>query len=538
MKKKINSLCICLMCTVLLLGCGGGTSGKREEGAATSIVIYAGGSSEFTWVKGSEESEVIETIERAYYEDTGTLLDFKITFTGKDLSAQMNNAIVAGDPKLDVAISHTRGGAGIDDIMLVNDWFYDISDELEYLGDNILDNVKGDPMDSLTTVDNKVIGIPSVISPYKFGILVRKDWMEACGYTDSVEKSKTEFASGINYKLVDNLETFGEMCLAMKQKYNLGHVITGAPWDLEKVLTLGAYGESGYFTYTVREDVNGAEQVLPGFATPEYSKVLKTEYEWAKAGITSDESEVILLEQGETNFIAGKTGVFVLDPTIQHLIKVARRGKELNSNAEYTVLGALTENANTTKKGFMKNTPATFAAAILKTSQNAEEVIKFVNWVYSSEENYNLCRYGVEGEHWINNGDGTFSYPEGKEGYVINPPYSGILTLVENQNVSNLRYTGYSEEELKWIEVASDQSNYIQNDLINYLWPVAPSNIMNSYAQQKNTLYGRVNEAWSGRVDPSANYSDIISTYTLGGGAAYHNFLTQQYKIMKLQRGK
>lgn len=69
------------------------------------------------------------------------------------------------------------------------------------------------------------------------------------------------------------------MCKAMKQKYNLGHVITGAPWDIEKVI-LGAFSDTGYFTYGER---NG--EILPGYATDEYKDILELEYEWAKEGI-------------------------------------------------------------------------------------------------------------------------------------------------------------------------------------------------------------------------------------------------------------
>ena len=539
MNKKICMILSVILCVCMLTcGCGERTlDSSKEQGDATKIVIYAGGSSEFAWVKGSEETEVIDYIEQAYYDATGVRLDFEITFTGKDLSTQMTNAIAGGD-QLDIAISHTRGGSGIDDTMIANDWYYDITEYLETYGENILERIQGEPIEALTTVDNEVIGIPSVISPYKFGILVRKDWMEACGYTDSEAKAQEEYTSGVKYKLVNNLETFEAMCLAMKEKYGLNHVITGAPWDLEKVLTLGPYGDSGYFTYTTRTGADGKEVVVPGFATDEYRQVLKKEYDWAKNGITSNESEIILLEQGEKNFIAGKTGVFVLDPTVQHLIKVARRCKEINETAEFTVLGALTENETSTKKGFMKNTPATFAACILKTSQNAPQIVQFLNWVYASEENYNLCRYGIEGTHWINNGDGTYSYQKGKEHYVTEPPYSGILTLVENQNISNLMYQGYSEVEKEWIATAADESNYINNDLINYMWPTAPENIMNSYRQQKNTLYGRASEAWSGRVNPSENYAADVSAYLSGGGTAYHAYLTQQYELLKLQRGK
>ena len=120
MKRKVISLLLAAAMTAgLLTGCGDSKSGNAggDNGNATKIVIYAGGSSEFAWVKGSEESEVIDYIEQAYYEATGTLLDFEITFTGKDLGTQMTNAIAGGD-QLDVAISHTRGGSGIDDVVV------------------------------------------------------------------------------------------------------------------------------------------------------------------------------------------------------------------------------------------------------------------------------------------------------------------------------------------------------------------------------------------------------------------------------------
>ena len=47
---------------------------------------------------------------------------------------------------------------------------------------------------------------------------------------------------------------------------------------------------------------------------------------------------------------------------------------------------------------------------------------------------------------------------------------------------------------------------------------------------------GRVSEAWSGRTNPSSGYAAAVSAYLTGGGQAYQDFLTSQYRIMKLQR--
>lgn len=522
-------------------GTDGGNAGKRPQG--TKIVIYAGGSSEFSWVQGSEEEDVIEAIEDAYWQDTGRSLDFEIAYLGQNMKSKLQSELSAGS-QVDIAISHTRGGDGIDDWVLANDQYYELTDVLYDLGPNVLkavqkstmgDDYLGTPLDSLTTYQGDIIGIPSVINPYKFGILVRKDYMEQCGYTDDPELAATG-----EYELVDNLETFGEMCLAINKLTGNTHAVTGASWDWEKVIVLGAYTHAGTFTSGVF-DIDGVPTILTGGASPEYGQVLKLEYEWAKAGILNPNGSETPLESAEAEFIAGNTGVFVQDPTIQHLIRIARLTKERNPEAEFTVLGALTADKESTRKGFMRNMEATFAACIMKQSTNAERIMHFLNWVYKDADNYNLCRYGVEGVHWIDNGDGTYSYPEGTD-YDVRPAYSGILTLVENQNMSNLIYKGYTEEELRWInEIAGNPDNYIDNDLVDYLFVTTPDMraVLNSV-----WIFSTQNAAWKGSQDPymiqnestgQTQYDYISSQYIAKTSVVSENYM-YQYNIMKARR--
>lgn len=87
-KKNLNKL-VCVLSAALLAvsaaACGGGdgsessddAGGKREN--ETKIVIYTGGSSEFSWTAGSEEDDVIDYIEEKYHADTGVWLDFRIS---------------------------------------------------------------------------------------------------------------------------------------------------------------------------------------------------------------------------------------------------------------------------------------------------------------------------------------------------------------------------------------------------------------------------------------------------------------------------
>ncbi len=538
-KRNLLALLLAGLTCFSLVGCGGGNNsgggsnnggnndngGNNGGGGANNgkkIVIYAGGSSEYSWVKGSAEEEVINEIEQAYYDDTGILLDFEVSYLGQDMKTKLGNEL-GGGSQVDIAISHTGGGDGIDDYLAAQNWYYNLDDLLYRYGKNILPKIEGNALDRMTTVERKVVGFPSVINPQKYGILVRKDWMNACGYTDDpTDTTKT---------YVGDLETFEAMCLAMKSKYNLNYVVTAAPWDLEKVITLGAFGDAGYFSYA-----ESGGKVVPGFATPEYKDVLKTEYEFANKGITARASASITLSDGEKEFVGGATGVFVVDPTVQHLIQVARRTKTANPEAEFAVLGALTKDKSSTKKGFMRNTEATFAACVTSTSKNAVDIVKFVNWMYSDVDNYNLCKYGIEGEHWIDNGDGTYSYPEGKESYLVSPPYSGILALVENQNVSNMMYKGYTDEEKSWIATAAKDENYIDNDLVNYMWTVS-AEIKATYNNAILPIYNQLaSPAWSGSQDPTSAFDSYRNNYLNNLGKSYVDAITNDYQIMKSRR--
>lgn len=463
--KKVGALSLAAVLSLGLVACNGGTGGGEK--GTEKIVIYTGGSTEFIWRAGADEQAVWDAVEAKFLEDTGNKIEFEVNFMGKDMKDKVTTAL-AGGQAVDIMISHTSGGAGIDDWMMSSRNYADLYNLIQDYGQNIIDKsvwtdgtIELDGLERLRTVDGEIIGFPSIISPYKFGILVRKDWMEACGYTD--DESKVD--SGLT--LVDNFVVFEEMAKAMKQKYSLNYASTGAIFDLEKAGVVGAYGlDAGYYTNTVYE-YQGKNYVIPGGGQEGYAEILELENRWARAGVINPSADSVTVDKGESEFIAGTTGIFFQDPTVTHLIKVARKCKIMNPDAEFTVLGALTKDAESTDKGFMRNSVATFAACVPESSKQAELIVKYLDWMYSDVENYLLCQYGIEGTHWVNNGDGTYSFVEPYS--ITNAPYSGVLALVENQNMANLTLNEYSAEEKKWLETAADKSNYINNPTIDVL---------------------------------------------------------------------
>lgn len=575
MKKSIKAVLSLAFAATLACSAACGTdenggNGNRPKG--DKIVIYAGGSSEFKWIKGSAEDEIIDYIEQKYYDETGNSLDFEVAFLDDQMTQKLSMEI-SGGGQVDVAISHTRGGSGIDDGAQSNGGFgyVDISRRINAVAPNLVkqtdvynyDKIDGTPLDALTSLEGKLVGIPSVINPYKFGILARKDYMNKLGYTeDETMAEETCAATGEKWKIVDNLETFKEMCLDINKLTGKSYAVSGAPWDLEKVLTLGAYGVSGYFTETLYTPENGGKDVVvSGEGTSAYKEVLALEMDWAQTGVISRESQIIKVTQGESDFISGNTGVFVLDPTVQHLITVAKKTKARTADAEFTLLPPLRaykdkdacpkDQNGEPLKGFMRNTEATFAAVLPETTRNADKVLKFLNWVYKNADNYNLCRYGVEGTHWEKVGENKYKYvgtdSKGNAYSVTNPPYSGILTFVENQNISNLVYEGYTEQELSWIEYAKTEDFYIENNMIDYMLPGGGGDA-NYFNNIRNKLKDEVIfHAWKGgneqtglvtRADLLSQWQKYVDQYYQEGSEArgYLERRAENYKTMREAR--
>lgn len=512
--KKFEKVMGIALGSVMLLGCtacgGGGTSGGGEDGDATTITIWAGGSSEYQWKKGSAEEEVYKYISDLYYDEMGVRLKFDVQFLGQTMKNSMTTQVNNG--KIDAVISHVGGGDGLDDWFLgqTTTLYRDLQTDFA-MYENLEKhfewsdgkNLTIDARDRVKMLDGTIIGIPSVITPYKFGILVRKDWMEECGYTDDpADTSKT---------LVNDYVDFENMALAMKDKYNLNYAVSGAIYEVEKTGLLGAYGlDAGYYTFTKMKDGESDIMDYGGQINPAYAEVLKVESRWIQNGVLATSPDAIKVNECEEKFLSEATGIFLQNGTIEHLIEVARACKAQNPEAEFTVLCGLTKDDQSTAKGNMRNSVGTFMASITANSPDYQALLEFLNWVYSSEEVYNACRYGKEGVHWIDNGDGTYSYPDNYSYY--KKPYSGILTLVENQVISNLQYS-FTAEEKGWIANVRKAENYIVNDTVDYLLYVTDDTLMKTHFRERKAMSTFTQNVWDKKVLFNEDSTNVLNEY-------------------------
>lgn len=406
---------------------------------------------------------------------------------------------------------------------------------------NIADAV-GENISSLTTVTGAVYGIPSVSEQKDYGILVRKDWMKQVGYTDDAAEAES---SGGSLKLLKTMGQFEDMLKKFKTDIGCTIPLAGAPWDLEYVLTSGVVeGQPSYASHSVIYNADGGvSEVIPGYLHDNYDEVLDYAYQWSKEGLWEQFESTTTYTTREQWFYSEQVGVYVGNPKIDELIRISRRLKEYNPEAELTVIGPLSAgdaDGNVTKdaqgkelKGFRAEASAYSGLVINPRSKNQELMLEYLNWVYASKENYELCAYGIEGEDWIRVGEDEFSYPS--ESYITKPSYSGTLKLLENKNISDRTYTGYTAAEKKWIATARNAECYEDALTGMFLFKPADETYNNFISAQNKMVTEVIYKAWNGSIDPKVSQpgeSDGVK-YFYSVASDYVDWMTKQYLLNK-----
>lgn len=393
-------------------------SGSWEEAKknAAEITVYVDASNIYgSYIKGSDEAYVKDAIEKKFYEDTGNAVNFQVNYESHaTFSTKFGGVMTTG--KWDMAVSYL-GQAGLDEIVLKQDVSMDLADLLdnyEHIGEAIAPEV----MNATTTLTGEVVGIPSSVKSKTKGILIRKDYMTKAGYTEDKAEAA---ASGGKLKFCQTIDDFTDMMRKMKAEIPACTMpLIGNSYDIEFAITAGACGTPGYqYKSVIYNDDGSIDKVVPGWLSEGYDKVLGYEYLWQKEGLWEADNQVKTKEQRITDYSNGKGAIYCVDTNILELIDVARQVKAVDKNAEFTILGPLDAvdaqgKAIENSGAFVEVSKATDCMIINKRSEKAELILAYFDWLYSDVENYELCSYGIEGEHWVDAGEGTIHSPPAK----------------------------------------------------------------------------------------------------------------------------
>jgi len=544
--KKITLLLLALIMAFSFAACGdkdnssstpGGGSEKPDwsvaKQTATRITIYVDESNIYgAYISGSDENRVKDAIERKFYEDTDNAINLSIQYlTHDNFSTQFGGVMSTG--QWDAAISYL-GQAGLEETVLTQNIAMDLASTIAEHGSNLVKAVDKQALYATTTLDNKIIGIPSVNKTKNKGVLIRKDYMTKVGYTES--KAEAEASNG-TLKFCQTLDDFTDMLRKMKAEIPACTMpLIGNAYDMEFTLTAGACGTAGYQYKSVRRDAQGnVLEVVPGWLSDGYQDVLNYEYTWQKEGLWEADWTVKSDSQRISDFTNGKGAVYCVGSQILDLISVARQVKEANSAAEFTILqplDAVDENGVAIEGtgAYVEASRTTDCLIVNKRSQKSDLIIKYLDWMYSSVENYELCAYGIEGEHWVDAGEGFYSYPAGMaDRYLRNPPYSGVFALLHNDELSYRLYNSYTQEELGWIQTVENARTMKNETDAMLFYDMSATAGVNFTNAEANMYLNCATKAWEGTGDPANTYPVEYASYRQQAGD-YITWLTDQYK--------
>ncbi|ACT00649.1 ABC transporter substrate-binding protein [Paenibacillus sp. JDR-2] len=106
--------------------------------------------------------------------------------------------------------------------------------------------------------------------------------------------------------------------------------------------------------------------------------------------------------------------------------------------------------------------------AIPVTSKHADETMKFLDWLFSKQDNHDLFELGIEGEHWTK-GEGLTYKSTSKSANYLFPPYE----LTWNLGMSRIN-VDIDKQILKLMQYSANPSSYYRLPVAGFVFNPAP----------------------------------------------------------------
>ncbi|MBQ4560635.1 MAG: extracellular solute-binding protein [Tyzzerella sp.] len=425
---------------ITLLCIAGSMSACGKEDNSSKVTVYV----EYNGSFGSEDEEVEKAIEEKFYKDTGLEIDLQIEAANTDMLGQKIVTAMADEKAaIDGFVNHYSSDGAINSYIL-DGMVMDLTDLVKELAPSFYAsfNSETDPKGEILnagTLDGKLYALSAKFRPSGWALLIRKDYMEKTSFNPDDYDILNE-----NHKAM-SLDDFKQMLVEMKNNTDVVRPLVGRPWSLDYFFT-SPFGAVTYSEYVLDKDNN----LIPAYADDAYLKTLEL-YRWLQ--------EERLWTENPSNaqnllvdFISGKGAVYCDWPEITSQISVARQLYNATGVESVVIEPFLKEGSDTETNGNSYIKEAFEALAIPLKSKNYELLLKYIEWLYSDVENYELAKYGIEGKHWVKiqgeHGEYYWDYPEDKKEQYMNAlPYSGKFCLIEDYNMSDMLWADYNEEE-------------------------------------------------------------------------------------------
>lgn len=186
--------------------------------------------------------------------------------------------------------------------------------------------------------------------------------------------------------------------------------------EADTFLNYDTLGVTGGYAGVLMDATTDNTTVVNLYESDEYYEYLQWMKKWNEAGYISGDAGIT--SDSATDWIkAGRcAGFHRQDDTPGN-----RENLEASTNYEMVQL-------NTKDTYVTTHTYDQIRWAVSANSENPEKALEFLNLMYTDADVLNLIKSGIEGVHYVKNGDSMIiSYPEGIDG--TNTPYSNLLGL-------------------------------------------------------------------------------------------------------------
>lgn len=362
LKKKLFALGLSLtMALGLITGCGSKNDGPKEDETSKITILYPGDESDrMTEFLNNEFAVKIK-------EDLNMTID--MVYVPWDQYWEQKDIMLAANEGIDLYWD------GLPDLgSIVNKKQAMPLDDL--IKEHGKDMLKVMPEEHLAgaMVDGKIYGIPSAYAPSSAMfqlVAVRQDILEAVGMTD-----------------LNTAEDLHEFALKAKEQFP---EMKGPADIIFKPLT--RYFSEEQYHWVAAEDIavfgEESHKVYSYYETEAFQELSKFNRKMTVDGIYSDDLTIKYNERDSRM----QTGLYLwVEGSLGKDIEIAETVRTNAPDARMkTYLLAEDKPKYITASGGE-------VLGIPQTSDNPEGAMKFINWFYASQENYNFAIYGVEGK--------------------------------------------------------------------------------------------------------------------------------------------
>ncbi len=334
----------------------------------------------------AEDTKLVEEKLEAMMAEDGLNIDLDWIITPVDGALEKLNVLLTGTEQLD-AITHNIGD--LKNIMLAGNIILPLNDLLNEYGKDLLEKIPEAAWIPCTDSKGNIWCIPDYYQWIWQGAVIRTDLLAECGL-----------------EMPTTIAELENVMAVFHEKYPDMLVATGLPWFSDPFLQ-GAV--SGVGSYQTDWCLNSEGKVVPSMTLPEYKNMIALYRKWVDNGWYDPEYLSGDDDSQSSMWAQGRVAIYFCDPhRALDWVWSAFRLNMPDATADF--IPPL--KADDGVCYYPMDYGVGRVLSVTTMAEHPEQVIQFLNKMISDVDFYFTASRGIEGTHWIDNGD-SWQYPEG-----------------------------------------------------------------------------------------------------------------------------